>query len=187
MSGDLPRRLESGSGSTDIDSRVARVEAELRRLRLILALVTTLAIVGVAWSMIRPARVNRNPEFDTVRARQFLVEEGGTTRATFGMSERPPAAVLLLGPDDRRSAGISMGSMGQLNVRGAEGMGTTISGPSLFMQFGGDESPDIAFGRLSPETSYWQLSPENGHARFFNHEFPARYGDTRKDARAPRP
>jgi hypothetical protein len=119
--------------ATDLAGRLARLETSHRRTRVALLSAVLIAIAAVTILLLQLRQSRRNPSFDTVSARQFLVKDGDSTRAMLGMYDKPPGAVLLLGPDDRRVPGVNLGSHGEIVARGSDGKMFHVLGSSLSM------------------------------------------------------
>ena len=160
------RVAPSVPGPLELEPRLAKLEAELQRVRFAIVAVSIFAVAALAWSMIRPAQLDRNPTFDTVNARQFVVKQGEETLAKFGTYEKPPGAVLLLGQDDRKLPGVALHSRGELVVRGRDSRRTRLLGTSFFMSHGEPGRVGLGFELGNAESSSWWFAPRGGHASF---------------------
>jgi hypothetical protein len=144
--------------------RVARLESRQRWLQVARVAVVVVGALAVGASRRAAEPRSRSADFDSVRARHFLVMDADTVRGVLGMIDGPPGAALMLGqpvtgPWRVLPAGVGMHERGEFYVNGRDGRRIGVLGNQVTLSGGRGV---IAFlGHDGDSTLEYLVTPPN--------------------------
>ena len=134
----------SPSTADSAHARIARMERELRRLRVWLIALTFAGVSAFAslWLYFSTRRLE--PHMDTVYAHRYVVEHEGKTRAELEVDEHDWTALKLMNGDrsGEVNAGVSPSGGAQLNVK-SRGSSISLIGSTIWTSAGSHGSATV--------------------------------------------